>query len=104
MRLYINIYVTRNQQSYHKDIFNTENSQKVLKIAIFGYFGIVEIYVMYSFIIWLYINISVTKKQQSYHMDIFNTEKSQKVLKIAIFGYFRIAEIYGLFVRSFGIL
>ena len=44
MRLYINIYVTRNQQSYHMDIFNTENSQKVLKIAIFGYFGIAEIY------------------------------------------------------------
>ena len=35
MWLYINIYVTRNQQSYHMDIFNTENSQKVLKIANF---------------------------------------------------------------------
>ena len=26
------------------DIFNTEKSQKVLKIAIFGYFRIAEIY------------------------------------------------------------
>ena len=33
--LYINISVTKKQQSYQMDIFNTENSQKVPKIANF---------------------------------------------------------------------